>query len=110
MNPSTTATAVDQLACSFDQLLGQHGDCRLDVLEVLVERRRRRPGLPRDVDHLDRPPRGGHQQLRGALEQPLTCRPPPAPGDAAVRRGNELRVIGDGHGRPWYRAVSYTHL
>ena len=118
MKPSTTATAVSQLASSdqspstrpastpdpFDQLLGQHGDGRLHVLEVLVEGGRRRAGLAGDVDHLDRAPRRGHQQLGGALQQPLAGGQAPMAGDPAVGGGDQLRIVGIGrHGGPWYR-------
>ena len=84
----------------FDQLLGQHGDRGLDVLEVLVEGGGRGPGLPGDVDHLDRPPRCGHQQLGRALQQALAGGPTPLTGHPAVRGGDQLRDR-----RPWRTVV-----
>ena len=107
MKPSTTATAVAQPALlrpvavhqsgqdpdPFDQLLGQDGDGRLHVLEVLVEGGRRGPGPAGDVDDLDRPPGCGHQQLGGALQQPLAGGPAPMPGDPAVGGGDQLRIV-----------------
>ena len=99
-----TASAVSQLASSdqspptssascaglVHHALGEHPDGLLHVAEVLVEGRRRRPGLPGDVGHLHRAPRRGGEQLDGGVEQPLAGLAPALAGDPPVGGGHLL--------------------
>ena len=60
------------------------------------------PCPARDIDHLDRSPRCGYQQLGGALQQPLAGGPATMPGNSAIGGGDDLRILGKAHGGPWY--------
>ena len=91
------ADQLGQLGGLVDHALGEDPDRLLDVGEVLVEGGGRRAGLPRDVGHLHRAPRGRREQLDGGVEQALPGLAAAFAGQPAVGRRHRLEVqVDDG--------------